>query len=476
MSFGLGFALPAYSLRGGGGNNPFNQSGPTLDLTFAGVPTDPLGVTSLTDYTLSTDFIVPQYQIAAQYSIWEEGVGLASKAFGDIITFTRASTATYFDSAGVLQSAAIDVPRFDYNPATLAERGILIEEARTNILLYSAVGPAGTGWTAVGTSTRTYGQAAPDGSTDAVLFDDTDAAVISYMRQTSTVPNDTNTYCFSAFVKQGTTGKFFFRFAFTGGTATFGANIFDFATLTWSGGGAFISSGYQDAGNGWYRVWTTFPNNGTGNTTYDCRIGATSIAVTDTGSVYFWGIQTEVGAFPTSYIPTTTTALTRSADLALVNTVSPWFNATEGTLFAEAEWPVIAPSGTGVRIGAALSDGSTSNRVTLGRGGDVDNTRFFVTRAGVNQNGTNGQQIAGVFTSSNTAKLAYAYATDNMSAAANGTTAAATPPNALPIGINRLAIGSRYDTNTSFLANGWVRRVTYYPRRLSNAELVTVTA
>ncbi len=53
------------------------------------------------------------------------------------ITFTRASTATYFDAAGVLSSAANNVPRIDYDPETLICKGLLIEEARTNLLTYS---------------------------------------------------------------------------------------------------------------------------------------------------------------------------------------------------------------------------------------------------------------------------------------------------------------------------------------------------
>jgi hypothetical protein len=55
-------------------------------------------------------------------------------------TFTRASLGWYFNSAGVLTSAAINTPRFDYDPVTLAPRGLLLEEARTNLFLNSAVG------------------------------------------------------------------------------------------------------------------------------------------------------------------------------------------------------------------------------------------------------------------------------------------------------------------------------------------------
>ena len=55
----------------GSGTNPFFQSGPTLDLVFAGVPTDPLGAATLTDYTLDLNFVVQTYNVAEQYTIWE---------------------------------------------------------------------------------------------------------------------------------------------------------------------------------------------------------------------------------------------------------------------------------------------------------------------------------------------------------------------------------------------------------------------
>jgi len=63
---------------------------------------------------------------------------LAPGALPAGLTFTRASTGTYFDSAGVMQTATVNAPRWDYDPVTHALRGLLIEEARTNLLLNSA--------------------------------------------------------------------------------------------------------------------------------------------------------------------------------------------------------------------------------------------------------------------------------------------------------------------------------------------------
>ena len=61
-----------------------------------------------------------------------------TKALDPRITFTRASTATYVDASGIIQTAASGVPRFDHDPVTGESLGLLIEEARTNLLLNSA--------------------------------------------------------------------------------------------------------------------------------------------------------------------------------------------------------------------------------------------------------------------------------------------------------------------------------------------------
>lgn len=75
------------------------------------------------------------------------------------ITFTRsAGPATYFDSTGALQTAGTNVPRFDYDPATLQARGLLIEETRTNLLLNStALGTQSVSVTAQAYTLSFYG-------------------------------------------------------------------------------------------------------------------------------------------------------------------------------------------------------------------------------------------------------------------------------------------------------------------------------
>jgi hypothetical protein len=74
------------------------------------------------------------------------------------VTFTRTSVGTYFDSAGVMQTAAANAPRWDYDPVTLALRGLLVEEPRTNLLLNSAsLGTQSATVTAAATTLSFYG-------------------------------------------------------------------------------------------------------------------------------------------------------------------------------------------------------------------------------------------------------------------------------------------------------------------------------
>jgi len=331
MSFGFGFALPAYPLRGGGGNNPFNQLGPTLDLSFAGVVTDQ---SDPNGYTLNTNFIIPQYQIAAQYVVWETGVGLVDKTFSQIITFTRASTATYFNSAGVLTSAAIDAPRFDYNPSTLVAQGFLIEEARTNIIRNNTMVGAVAGTPGTLPTNWSVGTGGLTGITREIVGTGTESGITYIEVRLSGTPSGAGTYLFvtetstgvAALNAQTWTNSAYFKLQ-AGSLAGVTAVRLYFQENN-SGGGylteqniaitnptsAALSTQRASATRTLNQATTAFLQTG-----FNLQLSGAAIDIT----LRIGLPQLELGAFATSVIPTTTTALTRSADVASVNTLSP---------------------------------------------------------------------------------------------------------------------------------------------------------
>jgi hypothetical protein len=83
--------------------------------------------------------ITPSYSLAATERVLPRlALDFTTAALDPRVTFTRTgNTATVTNSSGVIASINADLPRFDYNPSTLVCRGLLIEEARTNVLLNS---------------------------------------------------------------------------------------------------------------------------------------------------------------------------------------------------------------------------------------------------------------------------------------------------------------------------------------------------
>jgi len=474
MSFGFGFSLPAI-LRKVAGYDPFNQSGPTLDLVFAGVATD---LDSLGGYTLTTDFIVPQYQIAAQYTVWENGMGLVSKSFSDIITFTRASTATYFDSAGVLQSAANNVPRFDYNPATLAAQGLLIEEQRTNSIrnntMVGAVagtpGTPPTNWNIVSSASGLTREIVGTGTENGIAYVDI------RWSGTSTSAGSTRT------------------------TATTTTEVAALTSQTWTiskylklAGGNFpgaLSIVWQERDSGGTPVMTVSTTIGTPTAAalntqryFDTQTlsGGASVAyvtarvdvdIPDATVVDFTlriGLpQLEQGAFPTSVIPTTTTALTRAADVASVNTLSPWFNASEGTLFGE--YSVYTSSGA--KAIAQISDGTFNNRIQFfTNAGDPYSVASRLVSGGAATSPSNTGSVA--VGAVGKVALAYAIGANQGGVSVNGSAVITSSPASAFSSVTALELGKGLSLPQ---LSGWLRRITYWPRRLANSELQAVTS
>jgi len=401
-----------------------------------------------------------------------------ASALDSQVTFTRASTATYFDSAGVLQSAAINAPRLDYNPATLAARGLLIEESRTNLLLRSAEFdfPA---WTKTNSSITANATTSPDGTVAAdKLIEALDVNLVHQVTQGGVTIVSLATHTASCYVKADTRTRVRIGFLVGASGVVADANLTD-GTITAAsafGGGSAVGSSIQAINNGWYRI--TVSGTGAAGTSGECRLelldasGNRQYNGDGTSGLFVWGAQLEAGAFPTSYIPTTTTALTRAADVASVNTLSPWYNSVNGTLYAESLRYALPVASTFPSI--AEFDNGFTNRIgnysTL-IGGSSE-YRSFVLDANVTQADIGG--VASRVAVGTVAKQAFAFAANDFALSVNGSSVFTDTAGTLPASVNRLSIGSSYIAAN--FNNGWIRRITYYPRRLSNVELQAITA
>jgi len=173
--------------------------------------------------------------------------------------------------------------------------------------------------------------------------------------------------------------------------------------------------------------------------------------------------QLEQGATVTSVIPTTTIALTRNADVDDMtgSNFSSWYNASEGTLFVEYSAPAV-----GVRTIFSLNDNSANEAITLRT--DGTNPLFTVTDGGSDVANID----AGTVASNVVYKFAGAYAANDFAASINGGAAVTDTSGALPT-LDRATIGSLAGSN---YLNGHIRRISFYPRRLSNEQLQALTA
>jgi len=382
-------------------------------------------------------------------------------------TFTRASSGTYFDSAGVLQTATTNEARNHYLQDGSGLNGLLIEEARTNSCLQSE--DLSTTWAANATTVTVNQAAAPDGATTMDELVSNEVATSHFISQAVSITN-TTTYTWSTFAKASTSNFI----QITTSSALFGSAVwanFDLSSGVVGSLGASCTSTILHVGNGVYRCTMTATATGTGSIAgFALALVATAssgrIAVFNSAaSVFTWGSQLEVGAFATSYIATTTVAATRAADVATINVVAvSWFNATEGTIYADTT--LIAA--TTFSPFAAINDGTTANRIVMFTPTSTA-VQGLVTASSVD---VAAPTVTGVVTTNRT-ESALGYKVNDYNIAVNGGLGTLDTSGALPSGFTQLNIG-RSSSGVSFL-NGIISNLRYYNTRLSDANLQVLT-
>ena len=367
-------------------------------------------------------------------------------------------------------------PRIDFDPVTGDRKGLLIEEARTNLITDSEVLDAdsseysGKNLSATDPGIQD-GTLAPDGVTQAYFSLESDALTSQERRLEvdNFLPTTSTTYTLSVFAKVKTdhVRRLGFRGFGAGSQNTY--PVFDLVNGTVvNAGSSWSNTQIEDYGNGWYRcsstVATASANSPLLHILADDADGSGTFYVGDTeGGLYLWGLQVEEGSFPTSYIPTSGSTVTRSVDVASIATSAFGFNEDEGTVFAEGR-----TSSSLISALFTINDNSVNNRISQRLTGS--NVQAFIMDGGTAQASINvSNHIIGSFS-----KSALTYQENNFNNASQGTLGTADTSGTVASSLTQIELGT--SRSPSNMLNGHIKKLQYFPRRLSDTELQEITS
>lgn len=396
-----------------------------------------------------------------------------------LITFTRASSGTYIDSQGVLRTAAINEPRFDHNPTTGECLGLLVEEQRTNLLLRSEEFD-GASWLKLnGLTVAANAIAAPNGAITADKIVEPASSADKPVVQPVTLVAST-TYTASLYIKAAERPAILFHVRKSDYLTRFGG-FFNTSTNTFTtetaSGGVLDSFTFSNVGGGWYRCSITgnIGANTAGIVTIYIVNSSNNLTYTGDGTsgIYIWGAQLEAGASPTSYIPTTSSAATRSADVASItgSNFSSWYSSSQGALHVEYSIPFDSSTSIFPLI-AGFSDGTFNNAVLHYNRTVDDGRRAIVRSVGVTRFD---QANSTAYVYGQTGRQAFAYAGSDFALSAAGASPTVSTSIDWPT-VNQGGIGSTAFVGGALSSlNGHIRRLVYWGQRLPNNVLQDIT-
>lgn len=395
------------------------------------------------------------------------------KALDPRITFTRASNASYYDNSGVLELAVNNQARFDHDPVTGQSLGLLTERQRTNLYLRSALFNAS--WNTTSATINTANSVSPNGLIEAAQVVSDVGSASGQIRQSTTKAANAITHTASVYAKTdgletlsiqvehsgNTSNRALVRYSLLDGSELITANTI----------GTFTNavSSIHAVANSWFRISLTFTT-GT-ETTIQTRISSGKISGTGDGTsgVYLWGAQLEVGPFPTSYIRTEASQVTRSADSASMTgtNFSSWYRQDEGTMFADYIISQVPSDVQGINV-FMVTDNSFEPPDSFMQIRYVSDPIYHdatgVTLDVGQFDGSNYEVPPNTIT-----KNILAYKTNDVAATVNGNTVFTDNTVTLPT-VVRAFFGSLGKDN-----HVHIRKISYYPQRLTNTQLQALT-
>ena len=386
---------------------------------------------------------------AGTETIYAWGAQLEQRS--SVTAYNATTTTAITNYIPVLLSAPTNQARFDHDPVARTSLGLLIEQQSTNLFLYS-VDFTNSYWTKDNVSLTPTANIAPDGTQSAQLVTASSSTFWRISKTGITGITSINIVQ-SIYVKKGNADVIGMNIdGNVSVTYTFSTNVFS------SVGTSVVSTSSTSVGNGWFRLavvlntpaWTPSP----------IRL----LALNDT--CFIWGAQLEALAFPTSYIPTVASQVTRSADSASMTgtNFSSWYNPAGGTVYSE----FILRNTAAFQPSFSINSGTNANEVILG---GLTTTGYYVVYA----NGTvqfNANPTVGAINTTTKASTSFLNNTVfgvsfNGAAATNSASSLITAQN-----VNILLIGNETQQRKM---NGTIKKLMFYPVAATNTQLQALT-
>ena len=396
------------------------------------------------------------YKTSKLYSV------VPSTGAGDM-NVVRATTATRVNSAGLIETVGLNIPRIDYTNGSCPS--LLVEPQRTNLLTYSN-DFSNVIWSKVASSTVTTdsGVQNPSGVSPTFRFNASNLAFGGILRQILTLTVG-QTYTFSYFAKKGNYRYVGIRFNNARNGERFPTYDFDTDTLNKQGATCDLSRTLLT--NGWVKLTITFTAT---IITSNCDIalttsnGDTSTALSGTEFVYVYGAQTELSSYPTSYIPTVASIQTRNADVISKTGITSLIGQTEGTLFSDFSLINTSQNQDFLRINFL-----DFNNTIIFRKTNLNSLEVFIRIANV---------TIFVFSFSNlpiNSKVCFVYKSGNSSLFVNGfKTNTSTNSFTILTPLNDLILGAFNDTGTNH-SNVRINSTQIYKTGLTDTECIALT-
>jgi hypothetical protein len=404
-----------------------------------------------------------------------------------VTAYTPTTTAPITNYIPVLLTAAAGVARFDCNPVTGSSLGLVIEEARTNLLSYSS-DFANASWSKTDITLTSNTIVAPDGGITGTKYIPNSLTTAKLLNKNHSITAST-ALTFSLYIKAGEYNNCVLYFDGLS-TGRYGA-LFDLSNQTATVGSlntAGTATGFQSitaVGNGWFRCVVGFTdtalNDGAVSTSIRYTAGNAgypAVAGNDFSGFYIWGAQLEAGAFATTYIATVATTQLREADQASMtgNNFSSWFNISEGSVYTEVLANNYAVAGAQVRRFVEFADDTGDNGFRYGRGATTAIRNQIIKNGALESLTPASASAFETIVVDQTTKFAISYSSSIPSLVLNGVKATDITGGFSPFtNATALYIGNNYAFNAAASLNGTIKKIAYYDIRLTTAQLQTLT-